>query len=86
MIEKYFSELFFSKNFNKSWRRGLNWINLKLKNIEINKSKIIELKWCAALIKKLGAYRSMNLSITTRLYNFLKPSHKFINLWDGLRS
>ena len=31
MIEKYFSDIFFQKNINKSWQKCLNWVNLKLR-------------------------------------------------------
>ena len=40
MIEKYFPVFFFSKNFNKSWWKGFNWINMKLRVLKWTKTKL----------------------------------------------
>ena len=40
MIEKYFSDFFFLKKFNKNWQKCLNWINLKLKVLKRAKLKL----------------------------------------------
>ena len=40
MIEKYFLDFFFSKNFNKSFRKYLNWINLKFRELKWTKTKL----------------------------------------------
>ena len=41
MTEKYFLD-FFSKNFNKSWLKGLNWINMKVRGLKWTKIKLEE--------------------------------------------
>ena len=37
---KTFFQIFFSKNFNKIWRKCFNWINLKLKGLKWTKTKL----------------------------------------------
>ena len=40
MIEKYFSDFFKKFFFNKGYWKGLNWINLKLKELKWMKAKL----------------------------------------------
>ena len=43
MIEEYFLDFFFSKFFNKSWKKVLNWINLKFRGLKQTKIKLKDL-------------------------------------------
>ena len=40
MIEKYFSDFFFKKKFNKSQRKCISWINIKLRGFKWTKVKL----------------------------------------------
>ena len=76
IIEKYFLEFFFPENFNKSWRKCLNWINLKLRGLKWIKAKLEN--WVEIWINLKGQLCVLSLNLlwgTPYVWEESKPCH-----------